>query len=135
MVSGLVDQRVLEHPAHACRVRSEGRNHAVRELRLRGVQILEHARARPVQVGVVLEDDVDERQARSYQGVPVAITVEGANILTRTMIIFGQGAIRCHPYVVREIEAASNQDAQLGLEEFDDALFQHLLLVLLQIHR
>jgi acyl-CoA dehydrogenase len=64
--------------------------------------------------------------ARAYQGVPVAITVEGANILTRSMIIFGQGAIRCHPYIAREIEAASNEDSRLGLAEFDAALFQHL---------
>ena len=43
---------------------------------------------------------------RGYQVTPVAITVEGANILTRTLIIFGQGAIRCHPYVLREMRAA-----------------------------
>ena len=41
--------------------------------------------------------------ARGYQGIPIAITVEGANILTRSLIIFGQGAIRCHPYVLREM--------------------------------
>ncbi len=64
--------------------------------------------------------------ARAYQGVPVGITVEGANILTRSMIIFGQGAMRCHPYVVREIEAASNKDSHIGLPAFDEALFQHL---------
>jgi acyl-CoA dehydrogenase len=40
---------------------------------------------------------------RFYQSVPIAITVEGANILTRNLIIFGQGAIRCHPYVRREM--------------------------------
>lgn len=51
--------------------------------------------------------------ARGYQGAPIAVTVEGANILTRSMIIFGQGAIRCHPYVLREMEAAysPNSDA------------------------
>ena len=43
---------------------------------------------------------------RGYQVIPVGITVEGANILTRTLIIFGQGAIRCHPYVLREMRAA-----------------------------
>lgn len=64
--------------------------------------------------------------ARGYQGVPVAITVEGANILTRSMIIFGQGAMRCHPFVVQEIESASNPDKSLGLREFDVALFKHL---------
>jgi acyl-CoA dehydrogenase len=45
---------------------------------------------------------------RAYQQIPVAITVEGANILTRSLIIFGQGAIRCHPYVLKEMAAAKN---------------------------
>ncbi|MCA1780101.1 MAG: acyl-CoA dehydrogenase [Xanthomonadaceae bacterium] len=44
-----------------------------------------------------------------YQSVPVAITVEGANILTRSMIIFGQGAIRCHPWLLKEMTAATSQ--------------------------
>ncbi|WP_206486360.1 acyl-CoA dehydrogenase FadE [Thalassotalea sp. G2M2-11] len=64
--------------------------------------------------------------ARGYQGAPVAITVEGANILTRSMIIYGQGAIRCHPYVLAELEAASNNDSQQALEDFDHALFGHI---------
>jgi acyl-CoA dehydrogenase len=64
--------------------------------------------------------------APAYQGVPIAITVEGANILTRSLIIFGQGAIRCHPYVLREMEAARHPDAALGLEQFDAALFAHV---------
>lgn len=48
--------------------------------------------------------------ARTYQQTPVSITVEGANILTRSMMIFGQGAIRCHPYVLKEIHAANDSD-------------------------
>jgi acyl-CoA dehydrogenase len=64
--------------------------------------------------------------ARAYQTVPVAITVEGANILTRNLIIFGQGAIRCHPFVLKEMEAARNPDRRAGLEQFDDALFGHI---------
>ena len=64
--------------------------------------------------------------ARGYQGAPVAITVEGANILTRSLIIYGQGAIRCHPYVLAEIEAASNKDEQQALDDFDHALFGHI---------
>ncbi len=60
--------------------------------------------------------------ARGYQAIPVAITVEGANILTRSMIIYGQGAIRCHPYVLREMRAAMNKD----LKDFDDAFVGHL---------
>ncbi len=64
--------------------------------------------------------------ARAYQGAPVAITVEGANILTRSMIIYGQGAIRCHPYVLAELSAAKNQDQQQALNDFDHALFGHI---------
>ncbi|GBE09806.1 acyl-coenzyme A dehydrogenase [bacterium BMS3Bbin12] len=62
---------------------------------------------------------------RGYQGVPISITVEGANILTRNMIIFGQGAIRCHPYVLREMEAVAEPDAERGAQAFDRALFAH----------
>jgi acyl-CoA dehydrogenase len=60
--------------------------------------------------------------ARNYQVVPVAITVEGANILTRSLIIFGQGAVRCHPYVLKEMNAARNKN----VDEFDRALFGHI---------
>ncbi|VAW84708.1 Acyl-coenzyme A dehydrogenase FadE [hydrothermal vent metagenome] len=60
--------------------------------------------------------------ARPYQSIPIAITVEGANILTRTMITFGQGAIRCHPYVIEEIQSCHSDD----LERFDKALFGHI---------
>ena len=63
---------------------------------------------------------------RGYQIVPVAITVEGANLLTRNLIIFGQGAVRCHPFVLREINAARNPDRSAGIEEFDHALFGHI---------
>jgi acyl-CoA dehydrogenase len=63
---------------------------------------------------------------RGYQVVPVAITVEGANILTRSLIIFGQGAIRCHPFVLREMEAAKNPDRVKGVDDFDRALFGHI---------
>ena len=62
---------------------------------------------------------------RGYQVVPVAITVEGANILTRSLIIFGQGAIRCHPYVLKEMNAARNPDHEAGLADFDRALMGH----------
>ena len=62
---------------------------------------------------------------RPYQTLPVGITVEGANILTRSMIIFGQGAIRCHPYIVREMEAAMLQDETAAETAFDQALRGH----------
>lgn len=58
---------------------------------------------------------------RFYQGVPVAITVEGANILTRTLMIFGQGAMRAHPYLLTELEASDAND----LKRFDHAIFAH----------
>ena len=64
--------------------------------------------------------------ARAYFAAPIAITVEGANILTRSLIIYGQGAIRCHPFVLRELQAAGDEDQERGLTEFDDALFGHL---------
>ena len=62
----------------------------------------------------------------TYMSVPVAITVEGANILTRSLMIFGQGAIRCHPYLLKEMEAANNPDPKQGLADFDKALFGHI---------
>ena len=63
---------------------------------------------------------------RGYQAIPVGITVEGANILTRSLIIFGQGAIRCHPWLMAEITAASLPDKREALENFDEALTGHI---------
>jgi len=63
---------------------------------------------------------------RSWQGVPIAITVEGANIMTRSLMIFGQGAIRCHPYVLKEMQALLIADHAEQLETFDRLLFGHL---------
>jgi len=62
---------------------------------------------------------------RAYQAIPISITVEGANILTRSMIIFGQGAMRCHPYILKELDAAHEKNPQRALEQFDRALFGH----------
>ena len=64
--------------------------------------------------------------ARGYEVVPVAITVEGANLLTRSLIIFGQGAVRCHPFVLKEMTAARNPDRKQGVDDFDKALFGHI---------
>ncbi|MBT8107592.1 MAG: acyl-CoA dehydrogenase [Gammaproteobacteria bacterium] len=63
---------------------------------------------------------------RGYMATPIAVTVEGANILTRSLIIYGQGAIRCHPFVLRELQSAADEDRDRGLIEFDDALFGHI---------
>ncbi|KZX62732.1 acyl-CoA dehydrogenase [Vibrio sp. HI00D65] len=72
--------------------------------------------------------------ARGYQGSPIAITVEGANILTRSMIIYGQGAIRCHPYVLNEMEAAYSESSD-ALDKFDSALAGHVSFTLSNLVR
>lgn len=64
--------------------------------------------------------------AHAYMSVPIAITVEGANILTRNLIIFGQGAIRCHPFIFREMQAAKDSNRETGLREFDSLIFRHV---------
>ncbi len=64
--------------------------------------------------------------ARAYQAVPIGITVEGANILTRSLMIFGQGAIRCHPYIVEEIEAAGMDNEDEAVRKFDGIFYRHL---------
>ncbi|MEC9374875.1 MAG: acyl-CoA dehydrogenase [Pseudomonadota bacterium] len=64
--------------------------------------------------------------SQAYDSIPISITVEGANILTRSLIIFGQGAIRCHPFVLKEMEAARNNDYDQGLRDFDHLLFRHI---------
>lgn len=69
--------------------------------------------------------------ARAYQAIPIAITVEGANILTRSMIIYGQGAIRCHPFVLREMKAAMANDGKA----FDAAITGHINFVISNVFR
>lgn len=69
--------------------------------------------------------------ASGYQAIPIAITVEGANILTRSMMIFGQGAIRCHPYVLKEMQAAMNNDAAA----FDAAFSAHSKFIMVNAFR
>ena len=64
--------------------------------------------------------------ARAYQAVPIGITVEGANILTRSLMVFGQGAIRCHPFIVEEIEAAGMEDQDQAAKKFDGIFYRHL---------
>src|SRR3546814_15143702 len=63
---------------------------------------------------------------RSWQAAPIAITVEGANIMTRSLLIFGQGAILCHPWVLKEMKAAQDPDEKAGVEEFDPHPFGHI---------
>ena len=63
---------------------------------------------------------------RGYQSIPISITVEGANILTRSMMIFGQGAIRSHPYVLREMMATQEPDEDKAIAQFDALLYEHI---------
>jgi len=63
---------------------------------------------------------------RMYQSIPISITVEGANILTRSLIIFGQGAIRCHPFILKEMTSAKNTDTEEASIDFDLAFFGHV---------
>ena len=72
---------------------------------------------------------------RVYQAVPISITVEGANILTRTMIIFGQGAIRSHPFVFKELEAVGNDNPTESLDNFDRAFIGHVKFVITNVVR
>ncbi len=71
----------------------------------------------------------------AYQSIPVAITVEGANILTRSLIIFGQGAIRCHPHLLKEMAAAQLPDEEEALTAFDKELFAHLRSIVSNVTR
>ncbi len=66
--------------------------------------------------------------AEAHIQTPISITVEGANILTRSLIIFGQGAIRCHPFVLKELKAAQNPNEKEAVEQFDQAVRHHLLM-------
>lgn len=73
--------------------------------------------------------------ASIYKAVPIAITVEGANILTRSMIIFGQGAVRCHPWLYKEMDALSEPDEELAAEKFDHAFWNHIVHITSNIAR
>ncbi len=72
---------------------------------------------------------------RAYQLIPVGITVEGANILTRTMIIFGQGAMRSHPFLLKEVQAVHNENQKQGLKDFDNAFFSHMGFIISNVVR
>ncbi|QIC67697.1 acyl-CoA dehydrogenase [Acinetobacter schindleri] len=64
--------------------------------------------------------------ALNYQAIPVSITVEGANILSRSLMIFGQGSMRCHPYLYEELQLLQAEDPKAALDPFDNLLFKHL---------
>jgi len=81
--------------------------------------------AMDIRAGAAIQKGPRNSLARMWDAVPIGITVEGANILTRSMIIYGQGAIRCHPFVQHEIAAIADND----LAKFDKALFGHINLL------
>ncbi len=80
--------------------------------------------------GRAVQDGPSNYLFSGYMTTPVAITVEGANILTRTLITFAQGALRAHPYLYLEIEAAQNKDKRAGLAQFDTAFSGHISFML-----
>ena len=63
--------------------------------------------------------------AQTHIESPISITVEGANILTRSLIVFGQGVIRCHPFLLKEMQAVNNPDGEQGLRDFDQTFWTH----------
>lgn len=64
--------------------------------------------------------------ANIYRGMPIAITVEGANIMTRNLIIFGQGSVRAHPYLLKELEAAAQKDSDKAAKDLSKLLRKHV---------
>ena len=89
--------------------------------------------AMDIQGGRAVQDGPSNYMFSGYSNTPVAITVEGANILTRTLITFAQGALRAHPYLYAEIEAAQNKDRKAGIEAFDKAFAGHVSYMLRNI--
>ncbi|MFZ1392803.1 MAG: acyl-CoA dehydrogenase [Dokdonella sp.] len=81
--------------------------------------------AMDIRAGSAIQRGPRNTLARAWDAVPIGITVEGANILTRSMIVYGQGAIRCHPFVQKEIDAVARKD----LKSFDSAIFGHVNLL------
>jgi acyl-CoA dehydrogenase len=103
--------------------------HATYRLR----EVINHAM--DVHGGKTICDGPNNYLGNVYRSVPVAITVEGANILTRNLIIFGQGAIRCHPYLLTEMQAADIVDEEQGVQALDKVLFKHAVFICQSIGR
>lgn len=86
-----------------------------------------------IQGGRAIQDGPGNYLFGAYQALPVAITVEGANILTRTLMTFAQGVLRAHPYLLKEVQAAQNKDRRAGIEAFDSAFGGHTKFMLRNI--
>ncbi|MBF6617010.1 acyl-CoA dehydrogenase [Pollutimonas thiosulfatoxidans] len=82
--------------------------------------------AMDIHAGKAVIDGPSNYLGNLYRAIPVAITVEGANILTRNLIVFGQGAIRAHPYLMQEVLALANPDQTAGEDAFDAVIWRHL---------
>ncbi len=82
--------------------------------------------AMDVHAGKAVIDGPNNYLSNLHRAVPIGITVEGANILTRNLIVFGQGSIRCHPYVLEEMMALQEQEPERALERFDRAFWAHV---------
>jgi acyl-CoA dehydrogenase len=82
--------------------------------------------AMDVHAGKAVIDGPQNYLANFYRAAPLGITVEGANILTRSLIVFGQGAIRAHPFILKEIEALAAEDEREGLAAFDQQFWHHV---------
>ncbi len=82
--------------------------------------------AMDIHAGKAVIDGPSNYLGNLYRAVPVGITVEGANILTRNLIVFGQGAIRSHPHLLKEMEALEEEDRDVALEKFDEAFWHHV---------
>ena len=82
--------------------------------------------AMDIHAGKAVIDGPQNYLGNLYRSVPVGITVEGANILTRNLIVFGQGAIRAHPYLLDEMNALGETDRAKGLDAFDRAFWKHI---------
>ncbi|WEK04816.1 MAG: acyl-CoA dehydrogenase [Candidatus Devosia phytovorans] len=83
--------------------------------------------------GRAIQDGPGNYLFGAYQALPVAITVEGANILTRTLMTFAQGVLRAHPFLLKEVQAAQNKDRKEGLDQFDLAFGGHAKFMLRNI--
>lgn len=86
-----------------------------------------------IQGGRAIQDGPGNYLFGAYQALPVAITVEGANILTRTLMTFAQGVLRAHPYLLKEVQAAQNRDRKAGIDAFDKAFGGHTAFMLRNI--
>ncbi|MFI7858128.1 acyl-CoA dehydrogenase [Pseudomonas promysalinigenes] len=91
----------------------------------RGRECIQHAM--DVHGGKAIIMGPNNYLGRNWQGTPIFITVEGANILSRNLMIFGQGAIRCHPFVLKEMALAGREDQGQALKAFDELLIEHIM--------